>query len=132
MNKMCWYILKGSEVVGVADAPVNEEDLNSRGLTVVVSNVYEPVLGKIARMEGNVPVLKPVINLEVNKAPDGTLLVTPKSSNYTENLNVLVYGTPFPVKVGETLSVVPLEGYSAGISVQATEDIYVEYMGGAV
>lgn len=129
VNRPCWYIVKDGSVMGIADAPVNMEDLTKLGYEVIESNHYEPEIQKIKTIINGTPVLKPLIHVNTRKNQDGSIDVTASSDNYVGGITIFIYNKPFHLEIGQTLTIVPLDGYPLNLTVDPDPTLYV-VMGG--
>lgn len=119
-KKPAWYVLGQGKVMSVSDAPVNVEDLEERGFSVVYSDWHEPEIDKIKEFKYGLPVLKDNLRVVTTKISDEVVHLAVLSETYQGEVELDIYGTKLPIETNQTIPIRILPDYPLGVYINNT------------
>lgn len=117
--RKCWYVLNAAgEIESIATSPVDEDDVKSRGGSIVASEVYEPRIDLLRGIEMGVPVYKPQVTLILSKLEDTVYQLEIVSvETAVKVVNVAIFADVFPLNVGSKTIINSVDGVpSVGVA----------------
>lgn len=126
VDRVCWYIVKGEQVIAVSTAEPCAVDAASRGETIIKSNRYETDLPLIKSVDsaGRV-LLKTMVTGQLEQVAADLLRVRIRSETFTGRVKLKVLDMIVDAGVGEVLEIETLPNYPVTVSFEPSS----EYIG---